>query len=95
MVLRGTPDQSQEVETALEELRISDHLEPTTDYDWSYVNASLHPKMPDKPYICFYHHSKTRVPGANWYMQPYNSARPICTTTARSAVPAPAKSPPS
>lgn len=45
--------------------------EPKTERGWSYVNASLHPPIPDKPYICFYPMSKTRIPGANWYTLPY------------------------
>ncbi len=48
---------------------------PTTDRGWSYVKASLHPKTPDKPYLCFYPMSKTRVPGANWYTLPYDQRK--------------------
>lgn len=49
--------------------------EPTTDRGWSYVNASLHPSAPDKPYICFYPMSKTRIPGANWYTLPFDQRK--------------------
>lgn len=45
--------------------------EPTTERGWSHVNASLHPVIPDKTYICFYPMSKTRMPGANWYTLPF------------------------
>lgn len=32
-----------------------------------YNDARLHPRLPDKRFICFYPMSKTRIPGANWF----------------------------
>jgi peroxiredoxin len=32
-----------------------------------YKDARLHPRLPQKRFICFYPMSKSRIPGANWF----------------------------
>ena len=32
-----------------------------------YRDARLHPRLPQKRFICFYPMSKSRIPGANWF----------------------------
>lgn len=44
---------------------------PKTERGWGYVSRAVKPKLPKKPYVCFYPMSKTRIPDANWYTLPF------------------------
>ncbi|MDF7641701.1 heme-dependent peroxidase [Bifidobacterium sp. ESL0784] len=44
---------------------------PKSERGWGYVERAVKPKLPKKPYVCFYPMSKTRDPGANWYTLPF------------------------
>lgn len=46
----------------------------------------LLPEFPDWPCLCFYPMSKTRVPGANWYAQPFSRRAEMMSQHGRSGM---------
>ncbi len=42
-----------------------------------YVDARLHPRLPQKRFICFYPMSKSRIPGANWFELSFDERRTL------------------
>lgn len=46
----------------------------------------LYPEFPDWPCLCFYPMSKTRVPGANWYSQPFSRRAEMMSQHGRSGM---------
>ena len=46
----------------------------------------LTPEFPDYPCLCFYPMSKTRVPGANWYAEPFSRRAEMMSQHGRSGM---------
>ena len=42
-----------------------------------YKDARLHPRLPQKRFICFYPMSKSRIPGANWFDLPFDERKAL------------------
>ena len=49
----------------------------------AYLDARLHPRLPDRAVIAFYPMSKRRVEGANWYSLPFDDRRELMQGHAR------------
>ncbi len=49
----------------------------------AYLDARLHPRLPERRVIAFYPMSKTRTPGANWYELPFDERKRLMGGHAR------------
>ena len=49
----------------------------------SYLDARLHPRLPERAMIAFYPMSKRRAEGANWYSLPFDERRELMQGHAR------------
>ena len=59
---------------------LSEYSENMSD---EYKEHRLHPKLPRKSVIAFYPMSKTRTPGANWFMLPFEERKELMGGHAR------------